>query len=203
MPGGYRLDATDDVDAGRFEAMITQVRRHLTDRPARAVADLATALALWHGEPYADVTAGADVVATRSRLVELRLSALEDRLDAELALGRHARIVAELAGLVVEYPLRERLAGIYLHMLYRCGRIADAQAHYQELCRQLDAELGLEPGPDIAAMARVEDEIRDRSAALAAAHAALGSRAAEVAESARDLPLDTVVTELLGPQRDR
>lgn len=157
-PGGYRLDATDDeVDAGRFEAMITQARRHLTERPARAVADLAAALALWHGEPYADVAGGADVTATRSRLVELRLSALEDRLAAELALGRHARIVAELAGLVVEHPLRERLADIYLRALYRCGRIADAQAHYQELCRQLDAELGLEPGPDIAALARAID----------------------------------------------
>jgi predicted ATPase/DNA-binding SARP family transcriptional activator len=157
-PSGYQLDvALNDVDSVRFEAMVTQGRRHLTERPARGVADLTAALALWGGEPYTDVPAGSDVAAGRLRLVELRLATLEDRLDAELALGRHARIVAELAGLVVEYPLRERLARLYLRTLYRCGRIADAQAHYQELRRRLPEELGLEPGPDIAALARAID----------------------------------------------
>ncbi|HEY0804532.1 MAG TPA: BTAD domain-containing putative transcriptional regulator, partial [Pseudonocardiaceae bacterium] len=157
-PSGYQLDATPgDVDAVRFEDMISQARRHLTERPARAVADLAAALALWDGEPYTDVPAGSDVTASRLRLVELRLSALEDRMDAELTLGRHARIVAELTGLVVEHPLREGLAGLYLTALYRCDRIADAQAYYQELRQRLDTELGLEPGPDIAALARAID----------------------------------------------
>jgi predicted ATPase/DNA-binding SARP family transcriptional activator len=155
---GYLLDvASDDVDFVRFEAMVAQGRRHLGERPARAVADLSAALGLWDGEPYTDVPGGSDVVASRLRLVELRLSAIEDRLDAELALGRHARIVAELAGLVVQHPVRERLAGLYLRTLYRCGRIADAQAHYQELRLRLDEELGLEPGPDIAALARAID----------------------------------------------
>ncbi|HEX4705506.1 MAG TPA: BTAD domain-containing putative transcriptional regulator [Pseudonocardiaceae bacterium] len=157
-PAGYLLDATvQDVDAGRFEATIAAARRQLTERPARAAADLAGALALWRGEPYTGVPAGSDVAAARLRLAELRLSALEDRFDAELTLGRHARIVAELGGLVVGYPVRERLAKLYLLALYRCGRIGDAQEFYRELCRRLDAELGLEPGGDIVALARAVD----------------------------------------------
>ncbi len=157
-PSGYFLDATaDDVDAGRFEAMVGQARQHLAEHPARAVAELAAAAELWDGEPYADVPAGSDVAAARLRLAELRLSALEDRFDAELTLGRHSRIVAELAGLVAEHPLRERLAGRYLLALYRCGRAADAQSHYRDLRRRLDEELAQAPGGDIAALAAAID----------------------------------------------
>jgi predicted ATPase/DNA-binding SARP family transcriptional activator len=157
-PSGYLLNAqADEVDASRFETMIGQARQHLAERPARAVDELAAAGALWTGEPYADVPAGSDVAAARLRLAELRVSALEDRFDAELALGRHTRIVAELAGLVAEYPLRERLTGLYLLALYRCGRAGDAQAHYRDLCRRLDDELGLPPGADIAALAAAID----------------------------------------------
>jgi predicted ATPase/DNA-binding SARP family transcriptional activator len=158
VPSGYLLDATaDDVDAGLFEAMIGQARQHLADRPASAVTELVAAGALWEGEPYADVPAGSDVAAARLRLAELRLSALEDRFDAELTLGRHTRIVAELAGLVAEHPVRERLAGLYLLALYRCGRAGDAQAHYRDLRRRLDEELGLAPSGDIVALAAAID----------------------------------------------
>ncbi|KAA2250158.1 tetratricopeptide repeat protein [Solihabitans fulvus] len=157
-PSGYRLDATaDEVDAPRFEAMVGQARDHLPERPASAAAGLAAALALWRGEPYAGVPAGSDVEAHRRRLAELRLAAQEDRLDAELAVGRHAHAVSELAGLVVEHPTRQRLAGLHLLALYRCGRTADAQAAYLRLCRAMDAELGAEPAAEVAALARAID----------------------------------------------
>jgi predicted ATPase/DNA-binding SARP family transcriptional activator len=155
---GYRLDvADDDVDAARFARLIAEARQHLTTQPAKAAAGLAAALALWRGEPYSGVRAGSDVEAVRQALTELRLSALEDRLDAELALGRHQRLVAELAGHVVEHPLRERFVRLHMLALYRCGRIAEAQRSYEELRRKCATELGMEPGADTVALARAID----------------------------------------------
>jgi predicted ATPase/DNA-binding SARP family transcriptional activator len=155
---GYLLGAGEtEVDALRFEAMVSAARRHLADRPARAAEELAVALELWRGEPYAGVPSGSDVDAARQRLGELRLSTVEDRLDAELTLGRHAQIVSELAGLVVDHPLRERLTRLYLLALYRCGRGADAQAAFQVYGTRLRRDLGVEPGTEIAALAKAID----------------------------------------------
>ncbi len=155
---GYQLQARDeDVDASRFVAIIEAVRPLLPDRPARAIADLASALALWRGEPFTDTQVGSDVAAARLRLSELRLAALEDRIEAELGLGRHASVIAELAELLAQHPVRERLAGLYLLALYRCGRVSDAQAAYQRLRTELDAELGLEPSAEIVSLARAID----------------------------------------------
>ncbi|HEX4222733.1 MAG TPA: BTAD domain-containing putative transcriptional regulator [Pseudonocardiaceae bacterium] len=155
---GYQLNATDDeVDASRFTAIIDAVRPLLTERPTRAIADLGAALALWRGEPFTGTPAGSDVAAARLRLSELRLSALEDRIEAELGLGRHAEVIAELAELVTRHPVRERLTGLYLLALYRCGRISDAQAAYQRLRTDLAAELELEPGAEIVSLARAID----------------------------------------------
>jgi predicted ATPase/DNA-binding SARP family transcriptional activator len=155
---GYQLNATEnELDASRFVAIIDAVRPLLAERPTRAIADLAAALALWRGEPFTDTSAGSDVAAARLRLSELRLSAIEDRIEAELGLGRQTEVIAELAELVVRHPVRERLAGLYLLALYRCGRISDAQAAYQRLRAELDAELGLEPGAEIVSLARAID----------------------------------------------
>ncbi|HEY4022310.1 MAG TPA: BTAD domain-containing putative transcriptional regulator [Pseudonocardiaceae bacterium] len=155
---GYQLNAADDeLDASRFVAIIDAVRPLLGERPTRAIADLAAALALWRGEPFTGTPAGSDVAAARLRLSELRLSALEDRIDTELGLGRHADVIAELAELVVRHPVRERLTGLYLLALYRCGRINDAQAAYQRLRAELAAELELEPGAEIVSLARAID----------------------------------------------
>ena len=155
---GYQLNAAEDeLDASRFVAIIATVRPLLAERPTRAIADLGAALALWRGEPFTDTPAGSDVAAARLRLTELRLSVIEDRIEAELGIGRHAELIAELAELVVRHPVRERLAGLYLLALYRCGRISDAQAAYQRLRAELEAELGLEPGAEIVSLARAID----------------------------------------------
>ena len=155
---GYQLNAADDeLDASRFVAIIDAVRPLLGERPTRAIADLASALALWRGEPFTGTPAGSDVAAARLRLSELWLSALEDRIEAELGLGRHGEVIAELAELVVRHPVRERLTGLYLLALYRCGRISDAQAAYQRLRAELAAELELEPGAELVSLARAID----------------------------------------------
>jgi predicted ATPase len=155
---GYQLNAAqDELDSSRFVAIIDAVRPVLAERATRAIADLAAALAMWRGEPFTGTPAGSDVAAARLRLSELRLSAMEDRLEAELGLGRHAEVVAELAELVVRNPLRERLARLLLLALYRCGRVSDAQAAYQRLRAHLDSELGLEPSAEIVSLARAID----------------------------------------------
>src|SRR5215470_8750013 len=135
---GYALDAAEgEVDVLRFEAAVRQAREHLPDRPAQAANGLAEALALWQGEPFGGVPATSDVAAARARLAELRLSALEDRAEAELGLGRQARVAAELAGPVTDQPTRERLAELYMLALYRAGRPAEALRAYQRLTRAL------------------------------------------------------------------
>ena len=144
-PAGYLLRvAAEELDAARFEALV-------------AAGELRAALALWRGEPYAGVPSSPDIEAARLRLTELHLSTVEDSLDGELALGRHAEILAELAGLVVDHPLRERLARLYLLALYRCGRVADALAAYVSYTDRLRDELGAEPGDEIAALAGAID----------------------------------------------
>ena len=103
------------------------------------------ALATWRGEPLADLDAAAFVVAERQRLEELRLALLEDRVEADFALGRHAEVVPELSALVREEPLRERLRAQLMLALYRSGRQAEALDVYASGRRLLSAELGLEP----------------------------------------------------------
>jgi predicted ATPase/DNA-binding SARP family transcriptional activator len=140
---GYliRVEA-DELDAARFTAM------------AGSPDQLRAALALWRGEPYAGVEAGSDVAAERQRLTELRLSTVERWVAAELANGRHTQVLAELAGLVVDHPLRERLAGLQMLALYRDGRAGEALAAYTALETRLRTELGVQPGAELAALAR-------------------------------------------------
>ncbi|WP_412543718.1 BTAD domain-containing putative transcriptional regulator [Longispora sp. K20-0274] len=158
VASGYMVDAApDEVDAGRFESLVAAAREQLATHPARAAEDLAAALALWKGEPYAGIPAGPDVEAARLRLAELRLSAWEDRVHADLALGRHAQVAAELAGVVLAHPTRDRLVRAHLVALYRCGRVTDAQAAFAQLVAALDEELGVDPGDEIAALARAID----------------------------------------------
>nr|WP_255415720.1 BTAD domain-containing putative transcriptional regulator [Promicromonospora sp. AC04] len=154
-PNGYLLDAEPaEVDALSFEALVMTARAARTDHPARAAADLATALDLWRGEPYAGVPDGPDVLAARTRLSELRLTALEDRLGADLAIGRHAHLVAELSGLVADHPTRQRLVSLHLLALYRCGRGTEALESFRQLEVKLARELGVEPGSELTALAR-------------------------------------------------
>ncbi|MER7397962.1 BTAD domain-containing putative transcriptional regulator [Streptomyces sp. NPDC000151] len=148
--GGYVLS----VPAGRLdlETVTAQVER---GRAARAAGDwhaaaeaLHGALHLWRGR-LCEGLAGPLLDAERDRLEEHRLSVLEERVEADLALGRHASVVDELAGLVHEHPLRERMCAQLMVALYRSGRQAEALAAYRKARALLAEELGIEPGPDL------------------------------------------------------
>ena len=151
---GYVLDAEpDQVDAQRFEHLFHQgLEARARGAPEDAAARFREALGLWRGgaladlvdEPFAGVEAG--------RLEELRLVAVEERIDAELETGRHRELVAELEALVAEQPLRERLWGQLMTALYRGGRQADALAAYQRARRMLADRLGLEAGEELRAL---------------------------------------------------
>ena len=147
--GGYALvvDA-DQVDAARFERMLEQGIDQLDQGRAReAAAVLASALTLWRGQPLADFAYEPWAQAEIARLEALRLAALEERIDADLALGKHGTLIAELEGLVEAHPTRERLSGQLMLALYRSGRQADALEIFRERRRRLVDELGIEPGP--------------------------------------------------------
>jgi DNA-binding SARP family transcriptional activator len=151
QPGGYLIRVEPgELDLDRLEDLLRHARA--AARQARwtdASAQGAAALALWRGEPLADV--GSDLLAARhgSRLAELRLQALESRLDAELQLERHGEAISELRQLAAGHPLRERLHALLMLALYRDGRQAEALAAYQHARDVLIAELGAEPGPDL------------------------------------------------------
>jgi DNA-binding SARP family transcriptional activator len=151
---GYRL-AVDagDVDAARFEALVAQARHA---PPAGAVALIDEAMALWRGPALAEYAAEPWALPEAVRLEELRLTALEERADAELALGRHADIVGVLRQLASANPLRERLWGQLMVALYRCGRQAEALRAYGDLRHQLGEELGIDPSP---ALQRLEEAV--------------------------------------------
>ncbi len=148
---GYLLRVGEgELDLDRFETAVARAR---DEPPAEAAEVLREALALWRGPPLAELDAPF-ARAERARLEEQRLAALEQRIDADLELGRHAQLVPELEGLVRGHPLRERLRGQLMLALYRCGRQADALAVYQSGRRLLDEELGLEPGEDLRRLER-------------------------------------------------
>ena len=148
---GYELVVDDgEIDAKVFERLAESGRRGLVEgRLERAVAQLTDGLALWQGAPLADVPPARTVAAEAARLEQRRLTATEDRLSARLELRQHAEVVTEVATLVTEYPLRERLHGQLMQALYRCGRRAEALAAYGRARQLLVDELGLEPGPEL------------------------------------------------------
>jgi predicted ATPase/DNA-binding SARP family transcriptional activator len=147
---GYRLDVSPEaVDAVRFDRLVGE-GRHLLDtgEADAAAARLREALDLWRGpalEDFDDDFARGE----RTRLEELRGAAIELRIDAELALGRHDEVAVELAALTAQFPLRERLRGQQMLALHRSGRQADALRVYQDARTVLGEELGLEPGPEL------------------------------------------------------
>ena len=143
-PGGYTFDLTPGaLDLHRFELLIDRAR---DASPAVAAELLREALELWRGPPLADFAYEPFAQPEIARLEELRLAALEARIEADLALGRHAELVSELEALALQHPLREGLRAQLMLALYRSGRQADALAAYQDARRTLGDELGLEPG---------------------------------------------------------
>jgi YVTN family beta-propeller protein len=161
----YALQVREgELDVDRFEELVRAGGEALArGRPANAAARLREALALWRGPPLADVAYEAFAQGEIARLEELHSVALEQRIDADLALGRHADLVGELEALVRRQPLRERLRGQLMVALYRCGRQADALAAYQQARRTLLDGLGVEPGPALrelqAAILRQDPEL--------------------------------------------
>ena len=146
---GYRAVVDDDeLDLGRFERALERGRAALeAGRVDDASDELRGALAVWRGPALADLPAETRRGAEAERLEELRLTALELRLDAELASGRHDAVVAELEALTAEHPYRERFLQQRLLALYRSGRQAEALEVYRDARRALAEELGLEPSP--------------------------------------------------------
>jgi DNA-binding SARP family transcriptional activator len=146
-PTGYTLRIDPDrLDAARFERLTRSARAAVDDEPAHAGELLRRALALWRGTPFADVLHEDAVSSEAARLDELRLAALEDRLESDLALGRAGELVPELEALVSGHPFRERLRAQLMLALYRAGRQAEALAAYRQARHALVEELGIEPG---------------------------------------------------------
>ena len=162
QPPGYLLRiGAGEYDAADFEALAAQGNRHLADgRPRAARQALGDALALWRGPTMAEFEFAA---IEADRLARLRVAAIEDRIEADLALGGHTAVVGELEALVREHPLRERLVGLLMVALYRSGRQTEALRAYAAARDTLVDELGIEPGPDLR---RLNGCILDQAPAL-------------------------------------
>jgi DNA-binding SARP family transcriptional activator len=144
-PPGYVLRVDPEhYDLARFEGRLSRAREATADERAQLLRD---ALAEWRGPPLAEFAYEAFAQQEVRRLEELRISALEDRVDADLDAGRHAELVSELETLVAAHSNRERLRGQLMLALYRAGRQAEALQAYQDARRELAEELGIDPGP--------------------------------------------------------
>jgi DNA-binding SARP family transcriptional activator len=186
---GYVLQISpDQVDIRRFELKLDEGARALSaGEPGRAAERLREALAMWRGPPLVDFAYEPFAQREIARLEELRLVAVEQRIEAELALGRHVHVVPELERLVAEEPLRERLRWLLMLALYRGGRRAAALDVYRDGRRAMVDELGLEPGP---ALRELEAEILADAPDLAAPAAAPPE---EAPQAARPAPPRTAV----------
>ena len=150
-PPGYMLRVGfEELDLHRFERLLEEGRRALaTHAPEPARQKLSEALSLWRGSPLGDLAFEPFAQVEVERLEELRLAALEERIEAELALAQNEALVPELQALIVQHPLRERLRGQLMVALYRSGRQAEALQVYREARGYFVEEIGLEPGPSL------------------------------------------------------
>ncbi|MBA3262957.1 MAG: winged helix-turn-helix domain-containing protein [Thermoleophilaceae bacterium] len=163
---GYLLGVQpDQLDSERFERLLAEARsaRTAAGGPRAASELLGEALSLWRGPALADFVYEPFAQAEIARLEELRVATLEERIDDDLALGAHAKLVAELGALVREHPLREKLRGQLMLALYRGGRQAEALVAYREAHRTLDAEIGIAPST---ALQRLQQQILAQDPAL-------------------------------------
>ncbi len=163
-PAGYRLAIRpDQVDVARFEQLVAAGRAALPRDPASAAALLHEALDLWRGPALADVAEADFARAPVARLSELRLNAVEDRIEAELRLdtaatrqaalaGARGGLLAELEELAAAYPMRERVADLQIRALYAAGRPGDALTAYERIRATLADRLGADPSPALAAL---------------------------------------------------
>jgi DNA-binding SARP family transcriptional activator len=164
-PAGYRLRVrAGELDAERFARLVADGRRMLAAGQAQHAAGvLREALGLWRGPALAELAFEPFAQIDIARLEEQRLAAVEARVDADLAVGRHTELVSELRQLMAENPTRERLAGQLMLALYRCGRQAEALDAYQRTRVLLADELGLEPGP---ALTGLQAQVLEQASSL-------------------------------------
>jgi DNA-binding SARP family transcriptional activator len=167
---GYTIRlGPDQLDLHRFERLVDEARSLLAERkPDSAAERLREALALWRGSALADFGYESFAQGPIARLEEIRLAALELRIEADLTLGRDRELIAELEALIAEHPLRERLRGHLMTALYRSGRQAEALDAYQQARLVLVEELGIEPSP---ALQELERAILRQDSALDAPRA--------------------------------
>jgi DNA-binding SARP family transcriptional activator len=198
-PPGYRIRAEpDELDVSRFQALLASAqsaaRRGLWESAAEQAPD---ALALWRGDPLADVESPLLARREAPRLAEMRLQAEEIRIDAGLQLGRHAELVGDLRQLTANHPLRERFWAQLMIALYRSGRQSDALAAYQQARKVLVSELGVEPGTELRA---VQHQV------LTGEDAAVAQRQARLAAGQTDTPPSAPVdlaAQIAPPQSPR
>ncbi len=163
-PPGYVLSIEQsDVDATLFERLAEEGRCQLDTQPARAKTALTRALGLWRGPALADFAAEPFARIEAARLEVLRVGALEDRFQAELNLGRHHEVVAELEATLADHPFRERLWEMLMLAQYRSGLQRDALRTFERARRHLGEELGIVPGPGLRNM---ESAILAQSSAI-------------------------------------
>ena len=193
-PPGYRLRLAgdDELDVHRFERVVATAR---TDGPSARSRKLREALTLFRGEPLSDFRYEEFAASEAVRLEELRFTVVEEQIDAELELGRHAEVVPQLERLIVDHPLRERVRAQLMLALYRAGRQADALQAFQEARARLVDELGIEPGP---ALQRLERQILNHDSALAVPDAVSPKR--NLVSAGANLPPQP--TPLIGRERE-
>jgi predicted ATPase/DNA-binding SARP family transcriptional activator len=188
-PAGYVLTpGAFEVDAWRLDSLLEEARAN----PERASALVKEALALFRGEPLANVAAEGSVAQWRRALEEKRLQAIALRIDADLEAGQATELIPELEQLAGRHPLEERLWGQLMLALYRAGRQAEALDAYQRVRHLLSGDLGLEPGEQLA---RLQQRILDQDPALL-----LGAQAPTPPPPASSLPQP--LTRLVGREQE-
>lgn len=160
-PGYVLVTAPDEVDALRFAELVNAARREVS--PALRVAQLADALALWHGDPLSDLADHDSLQPAIAGLEEQRLAALEEHAEAQLEAGAHGEAVPALESLVREHPLRERLWTLLTLALYRSGRQGDALTSFHRARTVLIEELGIDPSPELR---QLHDRVLNQDPAL-------------------------------------
>ena len=198
-PPGYVLDIPgDDVDALHFAHLVADGRRAMATDPARASALFHQALGLWRGPALADFSFDDFATGDRVRLEALRLAALEDCIESDLDLGRHAECIDQLdqlEQLVAAHPLRERPWGQLMVALYRAGRQAESLRAFARARHHLGEELGIDPGPELR---RLEAAILVQDPSLAGPAPGSGSWPRPAARRRRDASRGRHVGEVGG-----
>ena len=182
---GYELKLDPErVDSRRFERLVAEGHSELgAGRPELATAAFERALSLWRGAPLADLAYESFAQPEIARLEDVHVAAIEQLVEAKLALGRHAEVVGQLETLIAEHPYREGLRAQLMLALYRCDRQADALQAYQDARGTLVDELGIEPG----------ERLRGLEQAILSQDPALAAPAAETAELPRELGARTLL----------